>query len=64
MLWIGAIKEETPKRNTLNNWKAFVRVNIKGEIQYKPKYTKVRINKNDLDKAMKLLKDNGIDFKL
>ncbi|MCI7208344.1 MAG: hypothetical protein MSA15_20435 [Clostridium sp.] len=30
----------------------------------KPKYTKVRINKNDLNRAMELLKDNGIDFKL
>ena len=30
----------------------------------KPKYTKVRIDKNDLDKAIELLKSNGIDFKL
>ena len=39
-------------------------VGIKGERQYKPKYTKVRINENDIDRAMELLKNNEIDFKL
>ena len=42
-------------------------VAIKGERKdniSKPKYTKVKINKNDLDKAIKLLNNNEIDFKL
>ena len=30
----------------------------------KPKYTKIRINKDDFDKTIELLKSNGIDFKL
>ena len=30
----------------------------------KPKYIKVRINKDDFDKTIELLKSNGIDFKL
>ena len=30
----------------------------------KPKYRKVRINKDDFDKTIELLKSNGIDFKL
>ena len=61
--WIEEYRSN-PKWEVVNELK---NVAIKGErkdSRSKPKYTKVKINKNDLNKAMELLKENGIDFKL
>ena len=61
--WIEEYRSN-PKWIVVNELKS---VGIKGERKNskpKPKYTKVRINKDDLDRTMELLKENGIDFKL
>ena len=61
--WIEEYRSN-PKWEVVNELK---NVAIKGEHRdNKPKckYTKVKINKNELDKTIELLKSNGIDFKL